>query len=297
MADRNDPNSFWVPTTIFDEIHLDTKDANPSLTEDELNIIWTTREIGGEHRTYTASRSSITESFSNVSEASQLTEMGASSPYFSPDGLMVYFTILNDDSVFELWTGVRASLDEPFGDFLPMDAINQPGIHFSSPCISPDGSVLYFVKGGPDMEQMDKGIYVSYWVETPYEAAMRNLEEATEAKRQARLLLDEAVEKEIAAIKALREVDSEDLPDGVTKKQLRRARIAIYQALQRQFIARKNICQALDYLAKALEVLDATWVEETCENDGQGESRSRENLSEKLKSNNASSIKQNQRKN
>lgn len=262
MAVRDSIGQRWVVNQTFYEIHGTYIDTDVSLNEDETLIMWTDVNLSGEYSIFTATRSEIGQKFSDSIAISELNDLNAQGPYLSSDGLMVYFHVPNPEGFYELWSAVRPSLDEAFTDFLPFDEINQPDIHFLTPCISPDGNALYFFKGCPAMELMDKGIYVSYWVETPYEAALRNLDEAVQAKQQARELIDLAAEKEQAAVELLRSLRSDDLPDGVNVRQVHHARIWVLQALMRQYIVQKNIIAALNYLDRAVCILDPFMVDE-----------------------------------
>jgi hypothetical protein len=125
-------------------------------------------------------------------------------------------------------------------------------MNFRNPCISPDEEVLYFFRGAPWMDVSEKGIFVSDWL-TNYEVAVINLQEAAELKQQAQELINLAIEKETAAMEALSQIKPKDLPEGITLKDVRQARIGVLQAIQRQIIARMNITAGLKLLEKALD--------------------------------------------
>lgn len=256
MASRDSVDQNWVVRRTFYELHGTYIDTDISLTADENLIMWVDVNLSGEWSIFTASRAGIDQEFSNFNEMTELNESNAGVPYLSPDGLMVYFHTLNADGFNELWSAARTSLSEPFTDFALLEAVNETGTHCLTPRINPDGSALYFVKGGPVLDLMDRGIYASYWIQTPYETALYSLNEAVHAKQQAQELLDLAAQKEKAAVELLCSLRAEDLPDGVDIRQLRHARILVLQALMRQFVVEKNITVALSCLDRALCMLD-----------------------------------------
>jgi len=164
MAERNDSDELWQRTRNHDELQqgyyaLDSV----SLTLDELNIMWEALPYGGDtFEVFTASRSSKNSGFSNIRSVPELDYVGIKSPYMTANGLTVYFRIMNDDGFSEIWKGTRNTFQEPFGDFEPLDDINRPGVNFSHPRITADGSALYFTRYGPDLEHSEIGIFVSY---------------------------------------------------------------------------------------------------------------------------------------
>ena len=239
-----------------------------SLTADELTILWYSRDSEGlvPSKVMVASRPSIDHDFSDIQEVPELNDFNALCPYLSADGLMVYFSRINPDGFYDLWQGSRASLDEPFGDFAAVEALNQPTTHSLNPCVSPDGQSLYFVYGGPDIDIADKGIYVSHWIDPPFDIAVRNLDEAIALKEQATEMVDLAMEKEAQALEILASLPPEQTPDHLTAEQIHEARIHIMQALRRQVVARDNLRRGLVYLNSALlGILPPVWIDEPVE--------------------------------
>ena len=253
MATRSTPLSNWSFSRMFTELHSIERDSSPSLTDDELTIMWMVSDPTVTTKTtiYTATRASRTSSFGNIREAAELTALQAQEPHMSANGLSVYFVLPNTMGYYQLWKGTRDFLNMPFGNFEPLDEINQPDMNFRNPCISPDEKVLYFYRGAPWMEVSEKGIFVSDWL-TNYEVAVINLLEAIELKRQAEELVNLAIEKETAAMEALSQLKQGDLPAGVKLQDVRMARIGLLQAIQRQIIARMNIASSLALLNKSL---------------------------------------------
>lgn len=254
MASRKTVQDKWSLSRIHSELHSIERDSSPSLTADELTIMWmeSDPDVTTETAVYMATRSSINSPFGNIRKIEELTALQALDPYMSSSGLSVYFALLNAQAYYELWKGTRDSIDMPFGNFEPLDDINQSDMNFRHPCCSPDESAIYFFCGAPWLNQAYKGIYVSYWVSDPYLVALMNLYEAKELKEKAKECIDKAIEKEIEAAKTLALIQKNDLPEGITPKDVRLARTNILQSVQRQIIARMNLRAALEYINKVL---------------------------------------------
>ena len=139
--------------------------VDPRLTEDELTIIFDSREpivggVGGRDL-YIATRSGIGSVFDNIRN---LTEINSTSddvlPLISPDGLTLYFNS-NRDGQLELYKAVRVSLTEPVGNIELITTFYAPESAAYSVTLSNDGNTCYFY--GSPTEGAPSNIYVSYW--------------------------------------------------------------------------------------------------------------------------------------
>lgn len=259
MATRKDFSSNWVIFRSYLGLCTEPQGnvcSQISLTEDERTIVWYSYDTEGlaPSRVMSASRPSILHDFSNIHPVDELNDIGAGTPYLAPDGLSVYFSVLDADGDTQIWMGSRPSMDAPFGEFEPLDNINKPGLKTHSPCISPDGKTLYFFQGDPDDLEY-RGIFVSYWLQTPFQGAVSQLDQARQMKQQAAELIREASQKETHALEVLSELPPEQLPQYLTAKQLHAAKIKIAQALQRQDIVMDKLNNALEYLDQAMMIL------------------------------------------
>jgi len=271
MALRDSTSDLWMAVKMFSDIHVrGSADKRPSLTDDGCTMMWISDRYQPERHIYkiwVANRPTIQHEFSNVTTVTELNDIGAIVPFLSPDGLVVYFSIRDGGGAYYLWMGSRPDMVSPFGDFEPIDGINQYGITTYSPCISSDGKTLYFFQrqGDPsDLERM--GIFVSHWVDHPFDAAVNNLDEAIVLKTEAAEMIDAAMEKETQALEILAALPPEQTPEHLTRKQLHQARIDIMQALQRQVVSRDNLRRGLVYLNNALlGILPPVWIEEAVE--------------------------------
>lgn len=255
MAVRNNPDELWQQSRHHNELQQGHVELNSvSLTSDELNVLWEalpSREAGT-FKVFSASRSSINNSFSNIRHVTELDEIGAADPYMAADGLTVYFHIMSDDGFNGIWKGSRNSLEEPFGDFEPLSDINKPGAHYARPCISADGSALYFQIGAPTMDPSEKGIYVSYNLT---QIAVSNIRKAIANKEAAIAKIDTAIDAETAAVEAIDAIlESEDYGD-TSKQDLIRAKRELLKGIQKQISAKKALQDSLEVLNHSLAIL------------------------------------------
>jgi hypothetical protein len=116
--------------------------ASPTLSQDELTIIFNNPNAGG-WDLYMATRSSKDSAFSNIQSLSELnTELIESSPSMSPDGLSVYF-FSDRSGLGRIYESTRQSINDPFSNPTLIADI-QYGVHWPSISISADGKALYF---------------------------------------------------------------------------------------------------------------------------------------------------------
>ena len=136
----------------------------PSLTQDELIIVFISADIPGgigDYDIYIATRPDRYSSFGNVrnlSEINSTTTDGA--PYISPDGLTLLFHSNRNGST-QIFRATRGSLSEPFGNLEHLSLFDTPGGGSGFSRCSSDGKSLYFtswLSGEPS------DIYVSYSV-------------------------------------------------------------------------------------------------------------------------------------
>ena len=257
MATRSNSNELWNQTRHHNELQTDNSLSSVCLTSNELNIMWTSGPSGGVMTDiYTASRSSIEDSFSDICHATELEEIGAIRPYISADGLSIYFTITGDDGFENIWKGVRYLLDEPFEEFRPLrKVINMPETKSMRPCITPDGGALYFYRGAPDMDASEKGVYVSYWVETPMDTAVKNIRKAITMKKLAIKRVNASIAPETKAIRTIEEMLKD--PDfGKSKKfDLIRAKARLEKSIQKQINERKELLAKIESLKLSIQLL------------------------------------------
>jgi Tol biopolymer transport system component len=136
--------------------------SNPSLTPDELTIVFTGRDIPGGQGGYDlwmATRYNKNVPFTNITNLAEInsTELDAH-PSISSDGLTLYFDS-NRNGTGQLFKATRDSLDAHFDKPEHLSFFDSPGENISYPSPSRDGTAFYFVRWS---ENDMADIYVSY---------------------------------------------------------------------------------------------------------------------------------------
>ena len=169
ITERASINNPWEPGVNISELNVLGDLANPSLTSDELMIVFTSRDIPigrGGYDIWMAARPDKNSPFTN---AINLTEINSSMldahPSISPDGLTLYFDS-DRNGTSQLFKATRESLDAPFDNIEHLSFFDSPGSSLSYPSPANDETTLYFVRW-PENGMTD--IYVSY----SYEATTR----------------------------------------------------------------------------------------------------------------------------
>jgi hypothetical protein len=144
----------------------------PSLSEDELTIVYNNPNVGGWDM-YIATRPSINSPFGNIRGLTELNTAGYEhSEFISPDALSIYWS--NLDQIFK---ATRSSLNDQFGNVQALSALDMPGQANSTPAISSDGKAIYFTSNGGD-------IFVSYLVPEPCTLLLLGLGAAVSRRRR-----------------------------------------------------------------------------------------------------------------
>ncbi|MHC4546501.1 MAG: LamG-like jellyroll fold domain-containing protein [Planctomycetota bacterium] len=167
VSERTSITDPWPEGSNISELNsLGNLDC-PSLTQDELIIVFISTDIPGgigDYDIYIATRPDRYSSFGNVrnlSEINSTTIDGA--PYISPDGLTLFFHSNRNGST-QIFRGTRGSLSEPFGNLVHLSLFDTPGGGSGFSRCSSDGKSLYFtswLSGGTG------DIYVSYFDSGP----------------------------------------------------------------------------------------------------------------------------------
>jgi hypothetical protein len=256
MAIRSNPNASWQTTKRHNELEIQAFQTCCTLTADEKVIMWETATFGtgGLKRIFTATRPSILHNFSNLREAVELEAIPAYVPLISREGRTVYFRTRNSEGVWEQWMGHRDSLDMPFGQFSPIE-INSNGVAID-PALSGDGKRIYYSHVPNETPSINNaGVYMSEWVDDSYADAIRNLQEARADEEQATRLIQGSSDKEQTALRILNTLSAGDIPDGISKKDLKKAVQSVRTALQTQQLIQKILVMNLRYLDSALGLL------------------------------------------
>jgi len=172
-------------------------------------------------------------------------------PSVSPDGLTLVFDS-HHNGPSQLFKATRQSLTQPFGNIEHLSACDTPGGCSANPCLSSDGSAIYY-RSHTATRSTD--IYVSYLIEDAVELAVIRIEDAIVEKVEALERIDASLEKELAAYKSLEEVlESGDYGD-LKKGDIVTAMQTIHSAIQHQELSKKALEKSIEKLLYSLSAL------------------------------------------
>ena len=154
-----------MPVRTVSEVHLPGyRDDRPAVTADELNLFWISNRPAGSgisSSIWTASRSSTSEPFSNVTNLNELSlHEWNSVPCILPDGLTIYFTSTEGPHPWLLYKATRNSLLEPFGNIQLLKTVDDVPFDSHASFVTPDEKDLYFYS---EWMGQGEGIHVSYY--------------------------------------------------------------------------------------------------------------------------------------
>ena len=166
MTQRNSVTDPWSVGTGISELNSGRTLATPSVTSDELTIVFVGGNPTGDARgadLYMATRANNTSSFGNIAPLININSSYMDiDPFISPDGLSLYFTS-SRDGMGQLYESTRSSLTDSFGAAQAVTFINQPNLQMGGASLSNDGQSLYFnMYNGNNWD-----MYVSYNVPEP----------------------------------------------------------------------------------------------------------------------------------
>jgi Tol biopolymer transport system component len=166
MTQRNSVTDNWTMGTGINELNTLGMVCSPTLTADELTIVF----VGGNPTGYAqgadlymASRTDKSSPFGSIVALTNVNSSFADiGPYLSPDGLSLYFCSGRNGNG-QIFESTRNTLSDPFGAPQHLSAFDMP-TNVGSPCLSSDGTALYF----DELNQNGNyDIYVSYNVPEP----------------------------------------------------------------------------------------------------------------------------------
>lgn len=134
------------------------------LSEDELTIVFGVKDQPGGAGSWDmciATRPDRNSPFTNVRNLDELnTPVGEGGSRLSPDGLTIYYQHDGDG----ICMATRPTLNDSFGNVKVLSELNMPGRYNQYPCISSDGTALYFMSG---LNGEYGDVYVSYLKTAP----------------------------------------------------------------------------------------------------------------------------------
>lgn len=162
---RETTDEQWKPGYNISSLYNLGDVSNPSLTQDELTIVFTGRDIPGGQGGYDlwmATRQDKSSPFTDITNLAEINsaELDAH-PSISPDGLTLYFDSERNGNG-QLFKATRSSLKSTFSNPEQLSFFDSPGDYVCYPSPSRDGKTFYFVRWS---ENDMADIYVSYLVE------------------------------------------------------------------------------------------------------------------------------------
>jgi Tol biopolymer transport system component len=167
MSQRNSTSDEWTMGTGISELNALGMVCYPTLTEDELTMVFVGGNPTGNAQgadLYMASRPNKNSPFEDVFALNNLnTNFADNEPDISPDGLNLYFGS-NRNGNGEIFQSTRDSINDPFGTPNHLSVFDIPNGNLAGPSLSSDGTALYYTCAFPNG---DRDIYVSYNVPEP----------------------------------------------------------------------------------------------------------------------------------
>ncbi|MBE0537568.1 MAG: PD40 domain-containing protein [Phycisphaerae bacterium] len=160
MAQRSSKKGNWIYAKAFDELHAnDASAAKPSLTSDELTIVFHSNRSGGAGETdlWMATRTSIESPFANIRPLYEINSgRSEASPFLLPNGLVLYFTGIDlpERQGWHTYRAERASVQDNFGN-VQLILYGNSSLYSSAPNVAADEKTIHFASGGAE------GIYVA----------------------------------------------------------------------------------------------------------------------------------------
>lgn len=161
MSQWDDTTASWTAGTNVASVDAQGSVANPSLTRDELTIVFASTKSGGlgGYDIWMGTRADKRDPFSGFVDVFSVNSTSWDlHPRLSEDGDTLYFAS-NRGSGFDLYQATWSKEDSTFGTPVLMSFFDEPGTNVEYPFLSADGREFYFAKAPVGGTEFD--IYVS----------------------------------------------------------------------------------------------------------------------------------------
>jgi beta-lactamase regulating signal transducer with metallopeptidase domain/Tol biopolymer transport system component len=153
IATRPTTNDPWgEPVNLGPSFNTSTHEAAPSISANGLELYYSSLQSGSPD-TWVATRATISDPWAEPVKLgpavnSSSDDMG---PSISADGLELYFASTRPGGLgrFDLWVTKRETIDDPWGEAVHLGPTVNSSVGDNSPCISPDGLMLFFESKRP----------------------------------------------------------------------------------------------------------------------------------------------------
>ncbi len=167
MSQRLSLTDPWPMGVSVPELNALGGVANPSLTPDELTIVFTGTNVPGGLGGYDIWMGTRPDTSSPFGNFRNLTETNSTAwdfhPRLSSNGLELYFAS-ERNGTRQIFEATRPSLSEPFGSPQHLSFFDLPGTWVEYPALSADGESLYFTRASSSTSY---DIYVSHAYVSP----------------------------------------------------------------------------------------------------------------------------------
>lgn len=136
LGDSEPPRYRFEPPEVVAELSAPAKTDNPSLTEDMLEIFFTSERDGGPADIFVATREDRSMPFGSVRRVEELSEEGVeTSPAVSADGLTLWFASDRADGLggLDIWVAERSSRSAQWSAPMNLRALNSAGNEIPRP--------------------------------------------------------------------------------------------------------------------------------------------------------------------
>jgi Tol biopolymer transport system component len=149
MSTRSSVTAAWPDGANLDELNALGRLASPTLTSDELVIVFSGSSLAGGvggHDLWMATRVNRTSSFGTAINLTELNTVAADyHPSLTGDGLSLYF-ISNRNGSFQVFVAERSAVGQPFGSPVPLTELEVSDAVLDYPFVTQDRGTLYFTR-------------------------------------------------------------------------------------------------------------------------------------------------------
>jgi len=146
---KNDP--WGTPVNLGAPVNSTVWDAEPYVTADDLGLYFISYRPGGygESDIYMATRPTKDDPWDEPVNLGPIVNTSGyeGTPYLSPDGLKLFLYGFSRGGAIgpvDIWVATRPTQNDEWADCVVLGPeVNSPAVD-TNPCLSPDGSVLYF---------------------------------------------------------------------------------------------------------------------------------------------------------
>jgi len=152
MVKRETKEDDWgTPVNLGSHVNSPSGENTPSISFDGLELYFTSDR--DDYKIWVTRRATIDEPWGTAVGLGSTIHSGGESmhPSLSADGLTLLFCSWRSGGYgkADIWVTTRATTDSPWTEPVNLGAtVNSPGLDFG-PCLSPDGSTLYFTSDRP----------------------------------------------------------------------------------------------------------------------------------------------------